>query len=231
MKWVVILLSCFICGSALAEMRLWEDKKGNSLEAEYQCMVMGKVVLRDRKGKDHKLSLSSLSEKDQKFLQTKLPPDINIEFKKWQDRKTRYSSSTVEMRGEITLTKTSRLPYEAGLKAILFMIGEDSYEDEYIMMDRAEFTFDFKKEKEHTFEGEKFKMHQDKDAYDNDDGVEYRGYLVIIYDAGGEVMLVKASSAELEKNAPYLSEIKRGSRFSDKMKGKVKKGSSSSTYY
>ncbi len=73
MKWIVCLLGCFICGATLAEMRLWEDKKGNVLEAEYKCEVSGKVVLRDRKGKNHTLSISSLSNKDQQYLQTKLP--------------------------------------------------------------------------------------------------------------------------------------------------------------
>ena len=154
MKWVVCLLGFFICGATLAEMRLWEDKKGNVLEAEYKCEVLGKVVLRDRKGKDHTLSISSLSDKDQQYLQTKLPPKIDIKFKKLQDRRRNsYSWATVTMHGEIVLTKTSRMPYSGDLKATLFMIGEDSHDDEYVMLDRVDFEFNFRTAKRTRLEG------------------------------------------------------------------------------
>lgn len=42
------VLFCFSCVSALAEIRLWEDKKGHVLEAEFICEISGKVGLRDR---------------------------------------------------------------------------------------------------------------------------------------------------------------------------------------
>lgn len=231
MKGVIFMLMAICCASVIAEIRLWEDKKGNVLEAEFQCEIAGKVVLRDRSGKDHKLSISSLSEKDQRYLQAKIPPKIEIEFKKNQDRKNKnYSSSTVVMYGEVTLTKKSRMPYTGDLKAILLMIGEDDRDDEYIMLDRAEFKFDFKTEKTLSFKGERFKMYQ-HNYYSTGDGIRYRGYLIAVYDGEGQVIQIKASRDEFSDKIKYLSKIKAGQHFSNDMEGKVTGSSSSLEYY
>lgn len=224
------ILICFLCSGAFAEMRVWEDKKGNALEAEYKCTVSGKVVLTDSKGKDYTLSISSLSKKDQQYLQTKLPPKIDIKFKKSQDHKsTGYSTSMVTMYGEVTLTKTSRMPYEAELKATMFIIGEDADDDEYVLMDKTKINFNFKTEKEKVFTGEKFKMRQ-YDGYSSN-GTEYKGYLVVVYDTDGAVISLKASGKKFESGLKYLSALNTGSRFPADMKGKSTKGSSSRTYY
>lgn len=209
-------------------MRVWEDRKGNVLEAEFKGAVSGKVMLRDRNGKDYKLSISGLSEKDQKYIQTMMPPKIEIKFSKKQDRKN--NSYTVEMLGQVTLTKTSRMPYSSQLKATLFMIGEDSYDDEYIMMDKTEYEFNFKTEKTHSFSGKKFKMQHYRYS-GSDDGVEYKGYLVVVYDKLGNALVVKSSSEVLASNIDYLAPLKEGARFPDDMKGKPTRNSSSSRHY
>jgi hypothetical protein len=231
MKKCICLVLVFITyGISLAEMRLWEDKKGNVLEGEYKCTVSGKVVLTDTKGKDHALSISSLSQKDQKYLQTKIPPKIDIEFKKFQDHKsTGYSMSMVGMYGEVTLKKTSRMPYEGILKATLFIIGEDAADGEYILMDKSQFNFDFKTEKEKVLTGEKFKMRQ-YSGY-SEFGTEYKGYLVVVYDPDGAVLVVKSNGKKFEEKLKYLSALKQGARFPDDMRGKSTSGSSSRTYY
>lgn len=231
MKWFFCLLGCFVYGVAWAEMRVWEDKKGNILEAEYKCEVLGKVVLCDPKGKDHTLSISSLSQKDQLYLQAKIPPKIEVKFKKIQDRKKKYyASATVVMYGEITLTKKSRMPYNGDLKATLFMIGEDSREDEYVMLDRSDFEFSFKEKKTHSFTGERFKMHQ-YNYYTTNDGIEYRGYLIMVCDAAGKVIYSKASRAEFENKIKYLAGIQSGTRFPEEMRGKTTRRTSAHEYY
>lgn len=228
-KWILVILGCSVCGLAIAEMRIWEDKKGNTLEAEFQCVVSGKVVLKDRKGKDYKLSVSSLSAKDRKYLETKLPPKVKIEFKKKQDRMN--NSYVIKMEGEVVLTKTSQMPYTAGLKATLFMIGEDSFDDEYVLMDKTEYKFDFKTKKTHSFSGEPFKMY-DYDYYSSDRGVEYKGYLVVIYDEAGTPVATKSGTDNFLKNIDYLTPLKTGARFPDDMKRKpTRESSSTRTYY
>ncbi len=231
MKRIIFILISMCSIIAIAEIRLWEDKKGNILEAEFQCELAGKVVLRDRSGKDHKLSISTLSEKDQRYLQAKIPPKIEIKFKKIQDRtKKYYSSSTIVMYGDVTLTKKSRMPYTGDLKATLFMIGEDSREDEYIMLDRAEFKFDFKTEKTLSFKGEKFKMHQNN-YYSTNAGTRYRGYLIAVYDAEGKIIQIKASREEFKEKIKYLSGIKAGEHFPNDMEGKATRSTSSREYH
>lgn len=229
MKWFMYCLICLSFGNnVLAEMRVWEDRKGNVLEAEFNAVVAGKVILHDPNGKEYKLPISGLCDKDQKYIQAILPPDVDIKFKKIQDRKS--NSSTVVMHGEVELTKTSRMPHSSQLKATLFIIGEDSFEDEYILMDRTEHEFTFETKKKHSFSGEKFKMQQYRNSGSND-GVEYKGYLVMICDKSGKVLLIKSSSDAFTSNVDYLKPLKTGARFPDDMEDKPIRESSSSRHY
>lgn len=226
---IAIILGLLGCFSAMAEMRIWEDKKGNTLEAEFQAIVSGKVALKDRNGKVYRLSMDSLSEKDRKYLQTKIPPKVEIEFKKISDTKnTDHYEHMVTMHGKVMITKKSRMPYERTMKATMFIIGEDAYEEEYILMDKTEVRFDFKKAQSYSFEGQKFKMRQ-LSGYSKY-GIEYKGYLVVVFDGDDNILEIKTSRKEFEENYDYLSKLKSGARFPDDMRGKATSGSNSRKY-
>ncbi len=45
------------------------------------------------------------------------------------------------------------------------------------------------------------------------DGVEYKGYLVVVYDESGRPLVVKSSSEVLASNIGYLTPLKIGARF------------------
>jgi hypothetical protein len=210
-KWAVcIMLGVAMAGNALAEFRIWTDKKGNSLEAEFVCENAGRIVLRDREGKDFKLILESLSENDQRYLRSKLPPTISIDFSKTQDRRKQEYYSDVDMQCEVVIKQTSRMPYD----------GELNRNKEFVMLDRTEKTFNFKDSKSFSFKGSMFRMRQYDSTYYLDDGVEYQGFLVAVYDPAGNVVDVKSSRTEFIENLASLSEFKAGNRFSKDMQQK-----------
>jgi len=209
------------CSALHAEMRLWQDKNGNFLEAEFICEMAEKIILRDAKGKDYKVSLSALSQKDQNYLISKLPPEVEITFSKKQDRRRHEYYSDVDMQCEVTIRKKSRMPYTGQLKAILFVIGDASRNREYVMLDRTEVNFDFKNSKHYSFKSAPFRMRQYNSEYYYSDGVKYAGYLVVVYDEMGNKVEVKSSRDEFTNHLKEISGFKAGERFSRDMQSKT----------
>lgn len=219
MRKMVILL--FMVGAGLTsfgEMRIWQDRKGNTLEAEYVCVVGGKVTLRDANKKDYRLPLKDLCQKDQTFLQKLIPPTVEIEFSKKQDRrKTSYGYATLDITCSVEITKKSRLPYDRELRAVMVVMGYNEDTNEYTVLDKAESKFMFKgKNKVHEFFGKRFRIHEyDKYYYGNNQrNVEYRGHLVVVYDPEGNPIEVKASPDKYEGYLKILVECNTGDKLS-----------------
>lgn len=227
-KLVFIGLISVICGTSFSEFRIWRDLKGNSIEAEFVCENSGKIVIRDRKGKSFKFEAEKLSIADQKYLKTAIPPDVEITFKKNQDRRNHdwgYSAQ-VHMNGFIEIKKTSRMPYDSELKAILMMIGEDQGSKELVMLDKAESTFYYKNNKKiFELEGQQFQMYDSK--YNANYGVEYTGFLALVLDKNDNLVGIKSSRKEFEAEYRKLLKFNTGNRFSRKFTSKK----SSKTYY
>lgn len=216
----IVLVAALIACRGHAEFRIWTDAKGNTLEAEYVCENAGRIVLRDHDGKDYRLALESLSQKDQEYLYSKIPPTLSIEFSKTQDRRKQEYYSDVDMQCSVQIKQTSRLPYEGDLKAELFVIGDSSRNKEYVMLDRTEKTFNFKDSREVSFKGAMFRMRQYDSSYHLDDGIEYQGFLIVVYDSVGNVVDLKSSRVEFSDNLDKLTEFKVGNRFSKDMEQK-----------
>jgi hypothetical protein len=221
MKPVYILITVLFTSNAMAEYRCWSDKKGNSLEAEFICESAGKIVLRGRDSKEYKLSMDSLSVTDQRFLRTKLPPKINIEFSKTQDRHSKsYSYAIVEMQCEASLKKTSRMPYDGDLRATLFVIGENDYRNEYILVDRTDSDFNFRDNPSHAFQGSVFSMREYKSSSSNNQGTEYKGFVIVVIDKDENVIAMKSNRDQFSGNIDDLTKLKTGARFGRHMQEK-----------
>lgn len=212
-KWVLVLVSS-LCFQAVAELRIWRDKKGNAIEAEFMTMSAGKVVLKSAEGKVLKIDPSGLCAQDQEWLKNSIPPDLDISFSKKQDRRKHgYSySSEVFMEGSIEVKKTNREPYAREVKLVFMMIGEDQRYREYVTLDRVEGKFDFKNQKTFSLEGKRFRMWEDN--YDNSYGTDYVGYLAVVLDDEGHVIEKKSSRNEFEEHSEKMLEFKTGERFS-----------------
>jgi hypothetical protein len=212
--WVV--LGLLVSLEAVGECRIWTDKNGNSVEAEFVCMSAGKVVIRDKDGRQYRFAPTKLSAADQEFLKTSIPPEIEIVFSKRQDRRNKdYSySAAVDMSGSIEVVKKNREPYAKEMKVVFMMVGEDQRAHNYIMLDRVEREFDFKTTKSFELAGNKFRMHEDK--YDNSYGTEYVGYLAVVLDDSGVIICRKSSRNDFEEYADRALKLNTGDRFSKK---------------
>lgn len=72
-RWALVCgLLLLLCGGALAESRIWTDKRGRQLRAEFVRLVGNDVVLERPNGQVARVPLASLSEADHQFLKTLL---------------------------------------------------------------------------------------------------------------------------------------------------------------
>ncbi|MDF7824967.1 SHD1 domain-containing protein [Pontiellaceae bacterium B12227] len=93
-KWVCLVVSVLCLCRVQAEMRIWSDKKGNTIEAEFMSMMGSKVVLKTPQGKTIKVPAAGLSDADKKYLSENIPPKIKIEVDVDKDRETLSSYSS-----------------------------------------------------------------------------------------------------------------------------------------
>lgn len=210
-----LLIMVLILGtslSAVADFRIWRDKNGNSIEAELLTMNATQVSIRDRNGKVFKFATRKLCEADQKYLKTAFPPEMEIEFKKKQDRKQNGYSAHVSTTSEITITKKEQRAYDKSLKVVFLIICESQRINDYAILDRVEATFDFKNSREFTLRGNTFSMYENK--YDNSVGYKYEGYVAVIKDDQGKVLEVKSSSNEFKEKYALLLDFEAKTRFS-----------------
>ena len=217
MKKLMLLVLCSgICFQAFSEYRIWKDKKGNSIEAEFVCISGGKVVMRSRAGRVLKFDPSGLCAADQEYLENSIPPKIEVVFSKKQDRKKHGNSYSAEvfMSGSVQFEKKNREPYVREMKAVLMMVGEDQRSRNYIMLDVVDGLFDFKETSDFSLVGNEFRMYEDR--YDNSSGTDYVGYIAVVFDDAGEVLAVKSSRKDFVENCAKLAGFKAGSRFSKK---------------
>lgn len=217
--------------SALAEYRIWTDKKGNFLEAELSGTEGKKIILKKRDGKTIAVSPLTLSEDDQAYLKGRIsdelfdpeiealdlekPPRFEIDFKKVTDTENNLNSSsyrTIELYSEVTISKKNREPYSGKMKAEVYVIGFCDHEDQYVLLDTAMHEFSFEGDtRETSFRTGITTIREYR--YNTNYSTEYEGYLVVILDAEGRVMIMKSSSSRYEENYDKISKFKKGSFF------------------
>jgi hypothetical protein len=222
---------CTATISCFAEYRVWTDKKGNTVEAEFIRVSGDKIVLCNRDGKEYRLTSSSLCDEDQEHLKEKIPDNvvssadtksadiqeklrIEINFKKNTDtRRPREGSSYTEeeMVCSASITKKTTSAYDQELKATLYVLGVRDSEDQYVMLDKTEHTFNFRSSPEVLLTGERFLItyYGSSSKYDT----KYEGYLIVVRNATGEIIEVKASSNKFEKNIDTLRNIPTSTYF------------------
>lgn len=64
-----------------AEFRQWQDRMGNTLEAEYVKRIGGDLWVRDREEMLHKLNFKELSKDDLLYIQLQNPPAFRLKFR------------------------------------------------------------------------------------------------------------------------------------------------------
>lgn len=208
---------------ANAELRIWTDENGKKIEAEHVRTLDDKVVLKQVDGTEIKVSLDTLSEKDRRFAILQRPPRIDIKVSTDVDRDNKAVGPSnhgpgIQVQKEtiqatVTLKKSSSAPYEAPLKAEVFLIAQPEKQDAHVILDRTESRFRFTAENknEHVFTTEPRSLKQVEAG--RQAGLEYEGYLVAVTDRTGEVLTYKCSKLDYERNAEAIMGGKRGSVF------------------
>ncbi len=223
-QWLVILIVWVIGGTTVhAEMRVWTDKKGNSIEAEFVKIFSGKVVLKTAEGKQIKVPQNGLSQKDLEYLKNVVPPKIDIEVNiKKENKQTSsdgygYSRRKEKIKGKVTLLKKNKAPSNRKFTAHLYVFAEDIRDDELWILDKAKHEFSFEHQKTVEFSGNQRSVSYSDSSYSNKYGDQYKGYLVFIEDDNGKIICIKGSPSNLEKNVGRIKKAKINDRFDDNL--------------
>ena len=200
---LVISIMLAMCLYASAEYRIWSDKTGYAVEAEFVCESGGQMVFRDREGKEYKIDPESLSEEDQHYLQSLMPPTLDINVNKLQETRQRGERREGIVQCIARIKKTSTRPYTGRLTAHMLVIGRDRRTDAYMILSKAKGEFELSRanKEQYVFKSNRvhigFSMHTKSSR-------EYAGYLVVVKDSRGEVVAVKTNRKSFEKIAKKL---------------------------
>lgn len=233
LKNAVAMVVCCICATVTAEYRIWEDTSGKTMDAEYVTSVDGKVVLRKTDGSEIRVSLDSLCENDQRYVMLKQPPSMEIAVSTKVDRENtgqggdfrrdnfQVQAETIQV--DVAFRKKSTKPYGAELKAEIYVIGQRERDGSYIILDLTKSTFVFTPENKnlHTVSSPNINLKQLEGG--RQFGLEYRGYLVAVKDVSGQVVSMKCSKLDFEKNAAVILACVRGDMLSNDFKPVEKK--------
>ncbi len=231
-KLIVILGLSFLSLSAFSEVRIWNDKSGNSYEAEYVRELFDKLTLKTTEGKEVRVAVEDLSEHDQKYLRVMVPPNLEIDFsKKTSIKEKPYEMGDLDkdivtiLSAKVKITKDSKRPFTSGLKAELFLIGEEVKETQYkILLSKTDsnFLLPEKKGEFHEFKTKPIEL-QVYTEYDySRRGPVFIGYLVVVTDKQGNTVQVKTNLPWLEDKIEELRSLymhgsaSRYSRYFDK---------------
>lgn len=222
----VVLVSAAL-SAARAELRIWTDQNGKTIEAEHVRTLSGQVVLRLTDGSEIRVSLDALSDLDRKYAVLQSPPKLTIQVSADADRSNtsigrRKQIQQEEVSAEVTVSKSGSSSYEASLRAEVALIGRPEQNGGYIILDRKSAAFSFTDTDEFSFQSGVVSLSQ-KEAR-TERGVEYNGYVAAVYDEADKLLEVKCSRLEFEKNAEVILAGKTGTVFDDdfEVSGQVK---------
>jgi len=241
-KTTIFSLLFLIVGSVFAEVRIWNDKNGNSYEAEYVRELFDKLTLRTTDGKEVRLAVEDFSEHDQKYLRVMVPPNLAVDFQKksWTKEKPKELwdmdfDTIIVTRANVTITKESKRPFTSGLRAELFLIAKEVDGRNYILLSKTDSSFLLVDENENTHVFKSVPVETQNYLEYNEmqrRGEEYEGYLVVVSDTRGNIIQTKTDISrgwieqpDVIKNLRELSLRGAGSlrsRHFDKTGSKVK---------
>jgi hypothetical protein len=238
-KYIAVI--CVLMGLAFsvsAEMRIWSDKKGNTIEAEFVSIMGSKAVLKTPEGKTLKVPVSGLCAADKKFLASSIPPTIKIKVDVDNDEEKLHDDGYYVSKQEtvsctIELKKTSKEACNRKFTAHAFVFAENLLDDSKKIVIYKEHKFQFIGSAVISFSTDSAVM-KNSDGYSSQSngksGAEYHGYLVIVEDDRGGIIAIKSNQTTYEKNIMKIKGRKIGTRFDKNYKiltGKEPKGYSS----
>jgi hypothetical protein len=216
---IFAVLITSLCGSVLAEMRVWTDADGKTIEAEHVRTLSDKVVLKLEDGSEIRVSLDKLDKQDRRYAILQTPPRIDITVSPKIDREnigySRDFGGGVQAQSEtvqatVNVRKSSPAPYEAPLKSELYLIGQPERADGYVILGRtsSKFKFTAENENKHSYSSDAISLTQVEAG--RQAGIEYEGYIAVVKDRTGSILSMKCSKLDFEKNAEAIMGTERG---------------------
>lgn len=207
--YVALATVTVLCLACSAEMRIWTSADGQTVEAEFVRFSMGKIVLKKADGKEISVPPSYLSDDDQEYVITRIPPKpprLKLDFsKKAQTTAEYYDDHRQKLRFTVKIMKASREPYEGKLKVELFVLGEDLGGGEKSMLLRKvweDVVLSSVPNDVLELSPAPITVHYDDQGYEY--GTKYDGYAFFVFDDSGAVIASRASSKKLERQLEKL---------------------------
>ena len=215
-KLVLIMIVAGLAGSALAEFRVWTDRKGNTLEAEFVGTQGKKIILKKQDGTTLTISPLPLTDDDKEYLYGKVPdglldpetealdlekPRLEIRFKKVTDTDNELEVKgfrDIHIVGRAKIIRKSTKPYPGQLTAFMYVIGHNDRINGYVLLDSTAHDLDLKKNHEISLSGNTFIIHEDKELYTFN--TQYAGYVVVVKDEENSLIAIKSSHPKYQEN-------------------------------
>jgi len=199
-------------------MRTWRGLDGKTMVAEYIATIGDKVVLKMPGGRQKKLPVAKLSEKDRAYIELANPPSFKIDFSTssrqvFSVEEGTASGKTIayDYRAKIRLRQKSSGQYNHELCAEFFAIGKQIHGNRHILLDRQKHCFTPSNENRRSceFAGRTIRL-PDFTVYDQHRGKKPYGYLVVVTDSRGKIIQHRESNAWLYENLENLKRLPVG---------------------
>lgn len=207
------LAAVFFCDPVFAEMRVWEDKAGKSVKAEFVRELFGSVELRRPDGSLHSIPLENLSAQDTKYLRSRIPPEIELEVRTQSQEKERNKNATQSnfeqfsddievVTAKVEVRQKSSAVFNGTLRAEVYFIGKEVATDHLRLSGKgtAQVQFTEENRKRFTFQtSADFRVYEEYNNLETR-GADYAGYLVVIIDSTGNKLAVQTDLSWLEED-------------------------------
>ena len=220
---VLVVLLC-LNSHADSEFRVFTSQDGTEIEAQIVEASSEKVTIKRRDGRVFKdVALELFSEKDRKEIRAWVKQqqasidnaEINADSKvkitflrgrdddennygDIDDRVVRFEPEVVLASGEVYKTYT-------GIKGSIVVLGRQIMDDKlYAVLSKQDFTLKLPPGGKARWVGGGFECRYDPDY----GGFEYGGYLVVLYDRSGKIVMVKSSKTTWERSPERILKAK-----------------------
>jgi hypothetical protein len=206
---LILLLGAIIFFSSDgAEMRVWRDNSGNQFVGEFVREKFGSVMLKTPDRQPLSIKHDDLSASDLEYLSTTILPPIKITARKSKKEKVRNEDfrrpgdyiSIVTL--EVTVQKLSRIPYAGMLREEVYLVGEELATDVYRLSGKGGSQVFFNEENRGKYEFPTSATFRQYEQWSTGvpRGVDYKGYLVVVFDPEGNRMGYKTDLGWLDED-------------------------------
>ena len=198
---------------------------GEPFEGEFVVVIGDKAVIQSVDGKQNKILLTQFTEEDLTFMELENPPTFKIDVSKasdqysWPQKHKSHEAHELppcyDYEFTVKFKQTSAGSYDHELLVEVIVFGEEIDGDNFILLDRMESRFIPSQQKDlsYQFTGRKVRLYDYEYKADGRRGQKYGGYLVVVTDARGKVIVHKSPQNWLYDIKEPLQELSLNAHF------------------